>query len=105
MIDATVQTIELPRKSIDAVCAVNNVQPWQPLPPSIARVFQLLRPGGSIAAGITQHAVLTDGGSAGRDFNNRLLPRLTEAGFTDLTAVSEPGGNGQELLVEGRRPH
>jgi SAM-dependent methyltransferase len=104
MIDATAETITLAAGSIDAVCAVNNVQLWQPLPASLARVFQLLRPGGSMAFGITERAVLADGGSAGRDFDTRLLPCLTEAGFIDLIAVWAPGGNGEELLVEGRRP-
>ncbi|OLB73880.1 MAG: hypothetical protein AUI14_25045 [Actinobacteria bacterium 13_2_20CM_2_71_6] len=64
IIDAAAETITLPAGSIDAVCAVNNVQLWQPLPASLARVFQLLRPGGSMAIGITEHAVLADGGSA-----------------------------------------
>ncbi len=103
MIDATADTITLPAGSVDAVCAVNNVQLWQPLPASLARVFQLLRPGGSIVVGITENAVLPDGGSAGRDVDQWLLPRLTEVGLTDLTAVWEPGGNGEELLVQGRR--
>jgi hypothetical protein len=57
-----------------------------------------------MAFGITERAVLADGGSAGRDFDTRLLPCLTEAGFIDLIAVWAPGGNGEELLVEGRRP-
>jgi SAM-dependent methyltransferase len=104
LIDATADTITLPAASIDGVCAVNNVQLWQPLPASLARVLQLLRPGGAVAFGITEHAVLADGGSAGRDFDTQLLPCLTEAGFTDLIATWEPGGNGEELLVEGRRP-
>src|SRR6185437_3677147 len=103
VIDATADTITLPAASVDAVCAVNNVQLWQPLPASLARVLQLLRPGGSIAIGISEHAVLPDGGSAGRDYDARLLPYLTEAGFTYLIAAWEPGGNGQELLIEGRR--
>ena len=104
LIDATADTVTLPAGSIDAVCAVNNVQLWRPLPVSLARVFQLLRPGGMAALGVTEHAVVPDGGSAGRDFDAHLLPYLTEAGFTDLVAVWEPGGNGEELLVEGRRP-
>jgi arsenite methyltransferase len=105
LIDATAQTVTLPDASIDAVCAVNNVQLWQPLPESLTRVLQLLRPGGPVAFGITEHAVLADGGSAGRDYDTWLLPYLTEASFTDLTAVWEPGGNGRELLVTGRRPY
>ena len=104
IIDATAETITLPTGSIDAVCAVNNVQLWQPLPASLARVFQLLRPGGPMAIGITEHAVLADGGNAGRNFDTQLLPLLTEAGFIDLVAVWKPGGNGEELLIEGRRP-
>ena len=67
-------------------------------------MLQLLRPGGTAAFGITEHAVLPDGSSAGRDYDTQLLPRLTEAGFTDLTAAWEPGGNGLELLAAGRRP-
>jgi SAM-dependent methyltransferase len=103
LIDATADTVALPAGSIDAVCAVNNVQLWQPLPASLARVIGLLRPGGVIAFGVTEHAVLPDGASAGRDFDARLLPQLADAGFTDLTAVWEPGGNGHELLVVGHR--
>lgn len=57
-----------------------------------------------MALGITGRAVLADGGSTGRDYDTRLLPHLTEAGFLDLIAVWEPGGNGEELLVEGGRP-
>lgn len=41
-------------------------------------------------------------GAAG---SGRLLPCLTKAGFIDLITVWEPGGNGEELLVEGRCPH
>ena len=104
LIDATAATVTLPAGSIDAVCAVNNVQLWQPLQASLARVVQVLRPGGAVAFGITEHAVLADGSSVGRDVDTRLLPCLIEAGFTDLTAVWEPGGNGEELLVECRRP-
>ncbi len=104
LIDATAYTVALPARTVDAVCAVNNVQLWDPLPASLARIFQLLRPGGTAAFGVTEHAVLPDGASVGRDFDARLLPYLTEAGFTDLTAAWEPGGNGEELLVVGRRP-
>jgi trans-aconitate methyltransferase len=65
MIDATSATITPPSGSVDAVYAVNNIQLWQPLPASLARVFQLLRPWGAVAFGITEHAVLADGSSAG----------------------------------------
>src|SRR3954454_11474267 len=101
LVDATADTLTLPAGSIDAVCAVNNVQLWQPLPASLARVIQLLRPGGTVAFGITEHAVLAAGSSAGRDFDPRLLPTLTEAGFIALVAAWERGGNGEELLVVG----
>lgn len=104
LVDATAATITLPLEAVDAVCAVNNVQLWQPLPASLHRVIQLLRPGGAVVFGITEHAVLPGGGSAGRDFHTRLLPQLAEAGFTDLSAAWERGGNGHELLVAGRRP-
>jgi hypothetical protein len=30
------------------------------------------------------------------------MPHLREAGLTGLTATWEPGGNGRELLIEGR---
>jgi ubiquinone/menaquinone biosynthesis C-methylase UbiE len=103
LIDATAATITLPAGSVDAVCAVNNVQLWEPLPDSLAKVCQLLRPGGRIAIGITENAVLADGGNAGRDFDAGLLPQLTGAGFVDLTAAWEAGGNGEELLVLGHR--
>ncbi|WP_345629947.1 class I SAM-dependent methyltransferase [Rugosimonospora acidiphila] len=105
LVDATAATVGLPAESVDAVCAVNNVQLWQPLAASLARVAQLLRPGGVVAFGVTEHAVLPDGGSVGRGFDSALMPQLTRAGFTDLTAVWQPGGNGEELLVEGRRAH
>ncbi len=104
LVDATAHTVTLPEGSVDAVCAVNNVQLWRPLPASLDRVLRLLRPGGRVAFGVTEHAVLPDGSSAGRDFDAHLLPYLSRAGFTELTAVWEPGGNGAELLVEGRRP-
>jgi predicted O-methyltransferase YrrM len=104
LIDATADTVTLPAGSVDAVCAVNNVQLWQPLPASLARVLSLLRPGGAIVLGITENAVLPDGGSAGRGVDTWLLPSVAEAGFTDLTAAWEPGGNGAELVIEGRRP-
>jgi SAM-dependent methyltransferase len=104
LLDATAGTVALPAASVDAVCAVNSVQLWQPLPQSLARVYELLRPGGAVAFGVTENAVLPDGGSAGRDFDARLLPSLTGAGFSDLTVAWERGGNGEELLVLGRRP-
>ncbi|WP_433041929.1 class I SAM-dependent methyltransferase [Dactylosporangium sp. CS-033363] len=104
LVDGTAATVALPAASADAICAVNNVQLWQPLPESLARVMALLRPGGVFAIGVTEHAVLPDDSSAGRHYDDRLLPHLREAGFTALTAAWEPGGNGHELLVTARRP-
>lgn len=102
LIDATAETVTLPAGSVDAVCAVNNVQLWQPLPASLANVVRLLRPGGRFALGVTEHAVRPDGGSVGRAFDDELMPCLREAGLTGLTATWEPGGNGRELLIEGQ---
>jgi arsenite methyltransferase len=104
LVDATADTVTLPAGSVDAACAVNNVQLWQPLPASLARVLSLLRPGGVFVLGITENAVLPGGSSAGRDVDKWLLPSVAEAGFTDLAAVWEAGGNGAELVIEGRRP-
>ena len=104
LIDATADTLPLPPGSCDAVCAVNNIQLWRPLPESLARVFDVLAPGGTVAFGVTERAVLPDGGSVGRTYDSRLMPVLEQAGFVDLTATWEPGGNGHELLVTARRP-
>jgi hypothetical protein len=86
------------------VCAVNNVQLWQPLHASLAHVLEILAPGGLLALGVTERAVLPDGSSAGRGFDTHLLPQLERAGFSDLDATWARGGNGHELLVLARRP-
>jgi hypothetical protein len=91
--------------SIDAVCAINSVQLWQPLPSSLAVVHDLLRPGGTLALGLTENAVLPDGGCVGRGYDTSLLPHLHEAGFEETTALWEPGGNGHELLLLAQRGH
>ncbi|BCY10375.1 class I SAM-dependent methyltransferase [Actinoplanes sp. L3-i22] len=104
LLDATAASLSLPAGSVDAVCAVNNVQLWRPLPGSLARVFEVLRPGGVLAVGVTERAVLPEGGGVGRGFDQVLLPRLVAAGFEVVSAVWEPGGNGQELLIVARRP-
>jgi SAM-dependent methyltransferase len=103
LLDATAGSLSLPPGSVDAVCAINSVQLWQPLPGSLAVVHDLLRPGGRLALGLTENAVLPAGGSVGRGYESTLLPHLTEAGFTEITAVWEPGGNGHELLLLARR--
>jgi len=95
--------LPLPPGSCDAVCAVNNVQLWQPLPESLARVFDVLTPGGALALGVTERAVLPGGGSVGRTYDSLLVPDLERAGFVDLAATWERGGNGHELLITARR--
>jgi ubiquinone/menaquinone biosynthesis C-methylase UbiE len=103
LLDATADSLSLPADSIDAVCAINNVQLWQPLPSSLAVVHNLLRPGGTLALGLTENAVLPGGGCVGRGYDTSLLPHLHEAGFDVTAAVWEPGGNGHELLLLARR--
>lgn len=103
LLDATADSLSLPAAGIDAVCAINNVQLWQPLAGSLAVVHDLLRPGGTLALGVTENAVLPRGGSVGRSYDASLLPHLREAGFEETTAVWEPGGNGHELLILARR--
>jgi hypothetical protein len=104
LIDATAATVVAPPGSFDAVCAVNNVQLWQPLPSSLAHVFDVLAPGGLLALGVTERAVLLDGSVAGRAFDAHLLPHLERAGFSDIDAEWARGGNGNELVVLARRP-
>lgn len=103
LLDATANSLTLPPASVDAVCAVNNVQLWQPLPTSLTVVHDLLRPGGTLALGVTEHAVLPGGGSVGSSYDTSLRPSVEEAGFDVTTAVWEPGGNGNELLLLARR--
>jgi cyclopropane fatty-acyl-phospholipid synthase-like methyltransferase len=104
LIDATAGSVAAPPGTFDAVCAVNNVQLWQPLPASLAHVFDVLAPGGLLALGVTERAVLPDNSMAGRAFDAHLLPHLERAGFSDLDAEWARGGNGHELLVLARRP-
>jgi arsenite methyltransferase len=104
LVSATADALAFPPATFDAVCAVNNVQLWRPLPESLARVADVLLPGGTLALGLTEHAVLADGGSVGRGYDAELVPQLGAAGFVDVTAAWEPGGNGRELLVLARKP-
>jgi hypothetical protein len=78
LLDATSDSPKLPAASIDAVCAINNVQLWQPLPTSLAIVYDLLRPDGIPALGLTEYAVLPVAGGVGRKHDVRLLPHLYE---------------------------
>jgi arsenite methyltransferase len=105
LLDATADSLSLPAASIDAIYAINSVQLWQPLPSSLAVVHDLLRPGGTLALGLTENAVLPGGGCVGRGYDTSLLPHLRGAGFDVTTAVWQPGGNGHELvLLAQRRP-
>jgi len=104
LLDATADTLRLPPGAADAVCAVNNVQLWQPLPASLAVVHDLLRPGGTLALSVTENAVLPGGGAVGRGYAAVLGPHLRAAGFDTTPAVWEPGGNGHEMLLLARRP-
>jgi SAM-dependent methyltransferase len=103
LVDATAGSLSLPAAGVDAVCAINSVQLWQPLPRSLDVVHNVLRPGGTLALGLTEHAVLPGGGSVGRGYEVFLRPHLLEAGFEVTTAEWEPGGNGHELLLTARR--
>jgi arsenite methyltransferase len=104
LVSATADALAFPPGTFDAVCAVNNVQLWHPLPESLSRVVDVLVPGGVLALGVTEYAVLPSGGSVGRGYDADLVPRLAAAGFVDVTASWEPGGNGHELLVLARKP-
>jgi SAM-dependent methyltransferase len=103
LVDATADSLSLPAASVDAVCAINSVQLWQPLARSLAVVHDMLRPGGVLALGLTENAVLPGGGSVGSDYDSSLRPHLLEVGFEVTSAVWEPGGNDRELLLLARR--
>jgi len=103
LVDATAASLSLAEASVDAVCAVNSVQLWHPLPESLAVIHGLLRPGGTLALGLTQNAVLPTGGSVGSAYDASLRTPLDQAGFEVTTAQWQPGGNGDELLLLARR--
>jgi SAM-dependent methyltransferase len=103
LVDATAASLSLPGTRVDAVCAVNSVQLWQPLPESLTVIHELLRPGGTLALGLTENAVLPAGGSVGRTYDRALRPALDQAGFDVTSAQWQPGGNGNELLLLARR--
>jgi ubiquinone/menaquinone biosynthesis C-methylase UbiE len=103
LVEGTAVALPWADGTFDAVCAVNNVQLWEPLEASLAKVRAVLAPGGRLALGNTERAVLPGGGSVGRDYDGRLVPALEAAGFRVDSAVWARGGNGQELLVLARR--
>lgn len=90
--------------TFDAVCSTNSVQLWQPLLASLTEVWRVLRPGGRLVIGVHERAVLSAGGTAGRDFDQVLVPALQEAGFTVTDANYTATRGGQALLCRGVRP-
>ncbi|MEZ0093503.1 class I SAM-dependent methyltransferase [Streptacidiphilus sp. EB129] len=91
--------------SFDAVFAANSAQLWQPRVGSLAEVLRVLRPGGRLVLGVLERAVLPDGGSAGPQFDEVLLPDVEAAGFAGVEGEWRPSNlGGRELLVRAVRP-
>jgi ubiquinone/menaquinone biosynthesis C-methylase UbiE len=99
----TAASLPWPDGAFDVVCATNSVQLWQPLPASLSEVARVLRPGGRLVLGVHERAVLPAGGTAGRHFDQRLLPALQSAGFTDVDAGYRPTRGGQALVCRAHR--
>jgi arsenite methyltransferase len=93
-----------PDGAFDAVCATNSVQLWQPLPASLGEASRVLRPGGRLALGVHERAVLPAGGTAGRHFDEILVPALHAAGFAGVDARYQPTRGGQALVCTARHP-
>jgi len=103
LVDATADTLPWTAGTIDVVLAINNVQLWQPAAGSLARVHEVLVPGGHLLVGLSEHAVRSDGSTVPADVDSRLVSELATAGFDIVRQEWEPGGNGRELLVIARR--
>jgi arsenite methyltransferase len=103
LVDATAATLPWSAGTVDVVLAVNSVQLWQPPAESLARVREVLVPGGRLLVGLTEHAVRPDGSTVPADVDSRLVGELATAGFDVVRQDWEPGGNGRELLVVARR--
>jgi SAM-dependent methyltransferase len=99
----TAASLPWPDGAFDAVCATNSVQLWQPLPASLGEVARVLRPGGRLVLGVHERAVLPAGGTAGRHFDDSLVPALHSAGFADLDAGYRPTRGGQALVCQAHR--
>jgi hypothetical protein len=80
------------------------VQLWQPLPISRSEARRVLRPGGRLAPGVHERAVLPAGGTAGRHFDEILVPALRAAGFTGINAGYQPTRGGHALVCKAQRP-
>lgn len=100
----TAAALPWPDHAFDAVCATNSVQLWQPLPASLGEVARVLRPGGRVVLGVHERAVLPAGGTAGRHFDEVLVPALRTAGFTSIDAGYQPTRGGQALVCQAHRP-
>ena len=99
----TAASLPWPDGGFDAVCATNSVQLWQPLPASLREVARVLRPGGRLVLGVHERAVLPTGGTAGRHFDDRLVPALQSAGFAGVDAGYRPTRGGQALVCQAHR--
>jgi len=104
LVDATADTLPWPAGTVDVVLAVNNVQLWQPVAGSLARVREVLVPGGHLLIGLTEHAVRSDGSTVPADIDSWLVSELAAAGFDVVRQEWAPGGNGRELLVVSSSP-
>jgi len=94
----TAAALPWPDGAFDAVSSTNSVQLWQPLPASLGEARRVLRPGGRLALGVHERAVLPAGGTAGRHFDEILVPALQAAGFADINARYQPTRGGQALV-------
>ena len=94
----TASALPWPDGSFDAVCATNSVQLWQPLPASLRELGRVLGDGGRLVVGVHERAVLPAGGTAGRHFDETLVPALQAAGFTSINASYRPTRGGQALV-------
>jgi SAM-dependent methyltransferase len=94
-----------PDQSFDAACASNSVQLWQSLAASMAGVRRVLRPHGRLVLGVHERAVLPAGGTAGRRYDQVLVPALQAAGFTVTDASYHPPAAGRRCCATRDRPH
>lgn len=102
--EGTAQTLPWPAEAFNAVCSVNSVQLWQPREPSLKQVLDSLVPGGRLALGVSERAVLPAGHFAGRTYDGELCPALEEAGFTQVAATWYKDSTRWQLLVLARKP-